>query len=163
MVFIRFLSSFQCYPEIVCIRSVYTIYNFPRRFVSLAVLSRDSPYFLCTDCSTLMSAVVPKAPLTKFLRSKLNEGTRVPWTTNFNHLRRVPRHLKLSKDHDPFDPKVLQLTHIPKDRIKFWNIVPGDFVRLRGRYGNKLREVYKIRRLENIVEFPVVRRAWSTH
>jgi hypothetical protein len=107
-------------------------------------------------------AVVPKKPLTEFLRKTLHEGTRLPWTTNFNHLRRVPRHLKKTSKymHDSFDPDKKFAFHIPNERIKFWNIVPGDFVRVRGRYGNKLREVFKIRRLENIVEFPLVRRVW---
>ncbi|KAJ7367937.1 hypothetical protein DFH08DRAFT_829826 [Mycena albidolilacea] len=102
-------------------------------------------------------AVVPKKPLTEFLRKALHEGTRLPWTTNFNHLRRVPRHLKKTSKymHDSFDPDKKFSFHIPNERIKFWNIVPGDFVRVRGRYGNKLREVFRIRRLENIVEFPL--------
>ncbi|KAF7355012.1 Nucleoside transporter [Mycena sanguinolenta] len=106
---------------------------------------------------------VPKAPLTKFLKDRLRAGTTFPWTTNFNHLRRVPRHLKQNSKyvHDSFDPEKKLSVHIPKDRIKFWNIVPGDFVRVRGRYGNKLREVYKIRRLENIVEFPTPENARS--
>lgn len=105
----------------------------------------------------MSTAVVPKGPLTDALRRRLLEGTKFPWTTNFNHMRRVPRHLKaLKHQHESFDPTQKISSHIPKDRIKFWNVVPGDYVRVRGRYGNKLREVYKIRRLENIVEFPVV-------
>ncbi|KAJ6538998.1 hypothetical protein B0H19DRAFT_1176608 [Mycena capillaripes] len=106
----------------------------------------------------MSAAVVPKGPLTHSLRKRLLDGTKFPWTTNFNHMRRVPRHLKVDaqkQQHDSFDPKHKVAFHIPKDRIKFWNVVPGDYVRVRGRYGNKLREVYRIRRLENIVEFPV--------
>lgn len=107
----------------------------------------------------MTTAVVPKAPLTSFLYNKLREGTRIPWTINFDHLRRLPRHLRVNKNSqiDSFDPTKKDTTHVPKERIKFWNIVPGDRVRIRGRYGNKLRDVWKIRRLENIVEFPVVR------
>ncbi|KAJ7667658.1 hypothetical protein DFH06DRAFT_1085231 [Mycena polygramma] len=101
------------------------------------------------------AAVVPKAPLTEFLRKRLHEGTTKPWTTNFNHLRRAPRHLKSKVMMDSFDPTKSLAFNIPKHRVKFWNVVPGDQVRIRGRYGNKLREVFKIRRLENIVEFPV--------
>ncbi|KAK7061414.1 nucleoside transporter [Favolaschia claudopus] len=112
----------------------------------------------------MTTAVVPKAPLTDFLKKKLHEGSRLPWTTNFNHMRRVPRHLtKNSKYmHDSFDPDKKYSFHIPKDRVKFWNIVPGDLVRVRGRYGNKLREVFRIRRLENIVEFPLPENARPT-
>ncbi|KAF8211500.1 hypothetical protein K438DRAFT_1569155 [Mycena galopus ATCC 62051] len=106
--------------------------------------------------TSVPTAVVPKAPLTQFLKKHLHEGTRLPWTTNFNHLRRVPRHLNKGAKHmhDSFNPDKNLGFDIPKERIKFWNIVPGDLVRVRGRYGNKLREVFKIRRLENIVEFP---------
>ncbi|KAJ7688386.1 hypothetical protein B0H17DRAFT_938244 [Mycena rosella] len=101
-------------------------------------------------------AVLPKAALTGFLKKKLHEGTRIPWTTNFNHMKRVPRKLRqtTSKPEDSFDPDRSSNFHVPKTRIKFWNVVPGDQVRIRGRYGNKLRQVLKIRRLENIVEFP---------
>ncbi|KAJ7067962.1 hypothetical protein C8F01DRAFT_1116358 [Mycena amicta] len=105
----------------------------------------------------MTTAVVPKVPLTSALFRQLREGTRLPWTTNFNHVRTLPRHLRVSKkgQWDAFDPSKKADAHIPKERIKFWNIVPGDRVRVRGRYGNKLRDVWKIRRLENIVEFPV--------
>ncbi|KAJ7087194.1 hypothetical protein B0H15DRAFT_781347 [Mycena belliarum] len=100
-------------------------------------------------------AVLPKAVLTSYLKKKLHEGTTRPWTTNFNHMRRAPRKLRVSaRGRDAFDPTVKDTFIIPKTRIKFWNIVPGDQVRIRGRYGNKLRKVFKIRRLENVVEFP---------
>ncbi|KAF7331780.1 Nucleoside transporter [Mycena kentingensis (nom. inval.)] len=101
------------------------------------------------------SAVVPKSRLTSALFKQLREGTRSPWTTNFDHIRKLPRHLRVSKSGrwDSFDPSKKDDTHIPKERVKFWNIVPGDKVRVRGRYGNKLRDVWKIRKLENIVEF----------
>ncbi|KAJ7781610.1 hypothetical protein B0H16DRAFT_1359257 [Mycena metata] len=103
----------------------------------------------------MSSAAVTRAPLTRFLRNKLIEGTRLPWTTNFNHMRRVPRHFAANAKHefDSLDPTKKLSTQIPRNRIKFWNIVPGDRVRVRGRHGNHLREVWKIRRLENIVEF----------
>jgi hypothetical protein len=39
----------------------------------------------------------------------------------------------------------------PKDRIKFWNIVPGDNIRLRGDSSSKIREVVKINKLDNSV------------
>ncbi|KAJ7499271.1 hypothetical protein FB451DRAFT_1118283 [Mycena latifolia] len=105
-------------------------------------------------------AVVPKAALTTFLKNKLHQGTTRPWTTNFNHMRRVPRKLRMtSRKTDAFDPNAEDGFSVPKTRIKFWNIVPGDQVRIRGRYGNKLREVFKIRRLENIVEFPQTQRS----
>ncbi|KAJ7638489.1 hypothetical protein FB45DRAFT_1132403 [Roridomyces roridus] len=98
--------------------------------------------------------VVSKAPLTRFLKDKLQQGSRLPWTTNFNHMRFVPKRLRSNKwNWDAFNPDQKNDVVIPQERVKFWNIVPGDKVRVRGRYGNKLREVFKIRRLENIVEF----------
>lgn len=99
-------------------------------------------------------AVVPKASLTAYLKKKLHAGTRKPWTTNFNHMRPVPRRLRDNKQsEDAFDPHKKAAFDIPKTRIKFWNVVPGDKVRVRGRYGNRLRQVFRIRRLENVVEF----------
>ncbi|KAJ7283449.1 hypothetical protein C8J57DRAFT_1171112 [Mycena rebaudengoi] len=104
-------------------------------------------------------AIVPKEPLNRLWKDKLHGGTTIPWTTNFNHLRRLPRHLRLSrKRNDTFDPNARD-QDVPNVRIKFWNIVPGDFVRIRGRYGNTLREVFRIRRLDNIVEFALPARA----
>ncbi|KAJ6567222.1 hypothetical protein DFH09DRAFT_1156356 [Mycena vulgaris] len=105
----------------------------------------------------MSGAVLPKARLTAILKAKLHEGTRKPWTTNFTHMRRVPRKYRAEPKYqmDSFDPHNTSSFIIPKTRIKFWNVVPGDQVRIRGRYGNKLRQVFKIRRLENIVEFPL--------
>ncbi|KAJ7179465.1 hypothetical protein C8R46DRAFT_1073842 [Mycena filopes] len=99
---------------------------------------------------------VPKAPLTKYLKKKLTLGTTNPWTTSFNHMRRVPRHLNAGLKHhfDSFNPTEKLGVTISKPRIKFWNIVPGDQVRIRGRAGNQLRLVWRIHRLENTVEFP---------
>ncbi|KAJ7477084.1 hypothetical protein B0H11DRAFT_2029613 [Mycena galericulata] len=97
--------------------------------------------------------VVSKVPLNQLLRQKLHGGTKIPWTTNFNHMRRIPRKLRNSSASDSFDPDEKDRIIIPRERVKFWNVVPGDRVRVRGRYGNNLREVFRIRRLENLVEF----------
>ncbi|KAJ7755652.1 hypothetical protein DFH07DRAFT_821313 [Mycena maculata] len=99
--------------------------------------------------------VLPKAPLTKYLRDTLRQGTRIPWTTNFDHMRTIPKKIRnVSKwQSDAFNPNSRDNLVIPRERVKFWNIVPGDRVRVRGRYGNVLRDVFRIRRLENIVEF----------
>ncbi|CAK5262470.1 unnamed protein product, partial [Mycena citricolor] len=102
------------------------------------------------------AAVLPKGHLTSALYKTLQEGTSVPWTSDFNHMRKLPRHIRMHKktQADNFDPTTTDAPKIPKERVKFWNIVPGDQVRVRGRYGNRLRDVSKIRRLENLVEFP---------
>ena len=39
----------------------------------------------------------------------------------------------------------------PKDRIKYWNIVPGDFVKLRGDTNATVHEVHKVNKLTNRV------------
>jgi hypothetical protein len=60
----------------------------------------------------------------------------------------IPRHW-----YGRVNPKVrVGLKAIPpKDRIKFWNIVPGDKIRLRGDGSSKIREVIKINKLDNTV------------
>jgi hypothetical protein len=39
----------------------------------------------------------------------------------------------------------------PQDRIKYWNIVPGDRVRITGDKGDQVLEVAKINKLSNRV------------
>lgn len=39
----------------------------------------------------------------------------------------------------------------PQDRIKYWNIVPGDRVRIIGDKGGQVQEVAKINKLSNRV------------
>jgi hypothetical protein len=43
----------------------------------------------------------------------------------------------------------------PKDRIKYWNIVPGDQVRIRGEESKTIYEVMSINRLSNQVRLKV--------
>ena len=43
----------------------------------------------------------------------------------------------------------------PKDRIKYWNIVPGDQVRIRGEQGKSIYEVMSINKLSNQVRLKV--------
>ena len=69
-------------------------------------------------------------------------------TRNFRHLLPVPRFLVrgplMPGQSRPKDTK-------PKDRIKFWNIVPGDFVRLRGDSQKAIHEVHRVNKLSNRV------------
>ena len=39
----------------------------------------------------------------------------------------------------------------PKDRIKHWNIVPGDFVKIRGDTNGPVHEVHRVNKLSNRV------------
>ena len=70
------------------------------------------------------------------------------FTRNLRHLLPVPRFLVkgpfLPGQNKPKDTK-------PKDRIKSWNIVPGDFVRLRGDTAGSVREVHRVNKLSNRV------------
>ncbi|KAJ3966942.1 hypothetical protein EV361DRAFT_528365 [Lentinula raphanica] len=72
-------------------------------------------------------------PLHRLTKHEIvNAVTRSPWTTSFRHLLPASRLLKgLLKKPSlvNFSKKIVP----EKDRIKWWNIVPGDQVRLLGR------------------------------
>jgi len=77
----------------------------------------------------------------------LGATTTRPWTTNFKHLLPIPRKwLKRTSIRDP----VIKAAR-PDDRIKYWNIVPGDQIRLLGDKSNTLHEVLSINRISNRV------------
>lgn len=74
-------------------------------------------------------------------------ATTSPWTTNFRHLLPFPKKwLKRTSIRDPVIKSVR-----PKDRIKHWNIVPGDQIRLLGDKTNTLYEVLSINKTSNRV------------
>ncbi|KIL68211.1 hypothetical protein M378DRAFT_71889 [Amanita muscaria Koide BX008] len=80
-------------------------------------------------------------------RQLLNAATTKPWTTSFKHLLPIPRKwLKRTSIRDP----VIKAAR-PHDRIKYWNIVPGDQIRLLGDKSNTLHEVLSINRISNRV------------
>ena len=80
-------------------------------------------------------------------RTALNATTKNPALTNFNHLRSIPRAWLVRRSkHDP-KLKSVRAT----DRIKFWNIVSGDRIRLRGDGDSTIHEVLSINRLSNRV------------
>jgi hypothetical protein len=76
-----------------------------------------------------------------------NAITSNPWTKDFRHLDPVPlRYLKR------FSFKDMMINAAkPQDRIKYWNIVPGDRVRITGDKGGQVLEVAKINKLSNRV------------
>ena len=76
----------------------------------------------------------------------LKATTRIPWTKNFRHLLPVPKHW--SERRSRYDPGIKAVP--VKDRIKYWNVVPGDKIRVRGE-GSKLHEVLSINRFSNRV------------
>ena len=69
-------------------------------------------------------------------------------TTNFRHLLPVakPKHIVTP---NPLDKS--QRAVSPKDRIKWWNIVPGDQVRVMADNDNVVREVLAVNKLSNRV------------
>ncbi|KAI0301846.1 hypothetical protein B0F90DRAFT_1715805 [Multifurca ochricompacta] len=73
--------------------------------------------------------------------------TSNPWTKDFRHMQPFPlTYLKRYSFKD-----ILVKAAKPKDRIKYWNIVPGDRVRITGDKEGKLLEVAKINKLSNRV------------
>lgn len=53
------------------------------------------------------------------------------------------------KRSTPRDPVIKSVR--PRDRIKYWNVVPGDQIRLIGDRTNTLHEVLSINRISNRV------------
>jgi hypothetical protein len=80
-------------------------------------------------------------------RNALNATTKLGITTHFNHLRSIPRAWLIRRSKH--DPKLKSVR--PADRIKWWNIVPGDQICLRGDPDSALHEVLSINRLSNRV------------
>ncbi|KAF9057464.1 hypothetical protein BJ165DRAFT_1420597 [Panaeolus papilionaceus] len=80
-------------------------------------------------------------------RSALNAATKFVATTDFNHLRSFPRAWLIRRTKH--DPKLKSVR--PADRIKWWNIVPGDRICLRGDADKTVHEVLSINRLSNRV------------
>jgi hypothetical protein len=74
-----------------------------------------------------------------------------PYTKTFRHLLPYNRHLERRVTFR--DPIIKSAK--PKDRIKYWNIVPGDQVRIRGEEGKTIYEVMSINRLSNQVRLKV--------
>lgn len=70
-----------------------------------------------------------------------------PWTTNFRHMEGFPK--KWLKRTSMRDPRIKSVR--PKDRIKYWNVVPGDQIRLLGDKTNTLHEVLSINKVSNRV------------
>ncbi|KAJ2912206.1 hypothetical protein MD484_g8209, partial [Candolleomyces efflorescens] len=80
-------------------------------------------------------------------RTAISATTTSPYLTNLNHLRTIPK--SWLKRRSISDPK-LKSVRTP-DRIRYWNIVPGDQIRIRGDKSNALHEVLSINRLSNRV------------
>lgn len=83
-----------------------------------------------------------------YTRLQLVRGaTTSPWTTNFRHMLPFPK--KWMKRVTFRDPVIKSVR--PGDRIKYWNVVPGDQIRLLGDKTNTLHEVLSINKVSNRV------------
>ncbi|KAI0698922.1 hypothetical protein BC835DRAFT_1412933 [Cytidiella melzeri] len=83
-----------------------------------------------------------------FIRHTALLGSSSIYTRSLRHAKAVLPRL-WSKRVAWADP---HLKHVkPKDRIKWWNIVPGDQIRLRGDTESVLREVQSVNKLTNMV------------
>lgn len=81
-------------------------------------------------------------------------ATASPWTKELRHLEPLPKHWSDRRKV----PGALQNVTRPKDRIKWWNIVPGDQVKIRNSRINEILEVAQINKLTNMVYLKV--RVW---
>jgi hypothetical protein len=70
-----------------------------------------------------------------------------PYTFNFRHL--LPTNKRHTQRLSFLEPK--KKTIRPQDRIKYWNIVPGDQVRIIGQPERTIYEVLAINKLRNLV------------
>ncbi|EIW82514.1 hypothetical protein CONPUDRAFT_165097 [Coniophora puteana RWD-64-598 SS2] len=77
----------------------------------------------------------------------LASTTRSPWTRDFRHLNPVPK--KFLVRNSFYDPAIKAVP--VQDRIKYWNIVPGDHIRIRGDTRSIVHEVLSVNKLTNRV------------
>lgn len=85
--------------------------------------------------------LVPRSTATKiFVTSQV--------TADFRHLLPVP---KLRRHQPPNPLEKAKEPVFPKDRIKWWNIVPGDKVRVMAEKDGSVREVKGINKFNNRV------------
>jgi len=92
-------------------------------------------------------------PVAKMLGKNevLQAWTTNPYTKTFRHLLPYNRHLERRKTFR--DPIIKSAK--PKDRIKYWNLVPGDQVRIRGEETKTIYEVLSINKLSNQIRLKV--------
>ena len=92
---------------------------------------------------------MPHAPVVGWRRwQAMRAATASPWTKDLRHVGAIfPRFWSERFTHK--DPSFKPVR--PQDRIRWWNVVPGDQVRVRGARDDTLREVFRINKLSNRV------------
>ena len=73
--------------------------------------------------------------------------TDSPFTRDFKHLLPIPRHWLIRRSWEAQKIKAVR----PSDRIKYWNIVPGDKIADRRDPSKAIHEVLSINKLSNRV------------
>jgi hypothetical protein len=73
--------------------------------------------------------------------------TDSPFTRDFKHLLPIPRHWLIRRSWESQKIKAVR----PSDRIKYWNIVPGDKIADRRDPSKAIHEVLSINKLSNRV------------
>lgn len=82
----------------------------------------------------------------RFRLQVLNKIEESPWTRSWDHLHPLPKSI-LSRLRTQKSPIPVPA----KDRIKQWNIVPGDRVCIRGDETGSIREVFGVNKYRNLV------------
>jgi hypothetical protein len=110
--------------------------------------------FVCTCLDISRSSASTRSTLSVmvlFKKEVLGSWTAAPWTFNFRHLLPSNRHWA---KRFSFKESALKSVR-PRDRIKYWNIVPGDQVRIIGQQEGTIYEVLAINRFRNLVGLKV--------
>jgi hypothetical protein len=102
---------------------------------------------------------MPRTQVVSLTRTQVFRATTtVPHTTDFSHLLPFPRSWAKRTSHK--DPHLNTVR--AHQRIKYWNIVPGDKIGLWGDKENTVHEVQSINKLSNRVFLKNVRGLSST-
>jgi hypothetical protein len=101
---------------------------------------------LCQPILNWVTVSLPSRSVMPLTSAQVRSAiTSNPWTKDFRHLQPFP--LSYLKRYSFKD--ILVKAAKPQDRIKYWNIVPGDRVRIVG--DKEVLEVAKVNKLSNRV------------
>jgi hypothetical protein len=87
-------------------------------------------------------------------KNQLNLVTKVdqyPWTKTWTHLFELPYRERVKVYREREARETYEGLVAVKDRIRQWNVVPGDLVRIKGE--NTIREVFGVNKFKNRVYF----------
>lgn len=114
-------------------------------------LTGASLHFLWTPvrpgCAAAPTMRPPKTPSPSRLQVIIGQNT--PWTRDLRHVTAVIPRLWNKSRQTWLEPKFKDVK--PKERIKWWNIVPGDSVRVLGDPDGLVQQVHAINKFSNRV------------